>query len=316
MMKRSILFFFVVLLVGACGETKPEIDPNDLKNPKTDKHVRVPGTRLYLVSPLGFTYLPGGSVLKRDDYTAIQVMDLPGGNFYSNAATFNKEAFVKQGATVFEYRELKINGYPAKFIGMQSTGTKGYSLVFGDSSFSTMVMAMYPPGDTAAGRNIKTSLLSFYYDTAYVIDPFETALFKLEDQYSMFKFAKGASNMYVYTIGGIDNKDTPDDPFMSATMMPVDATVTPESVFQEMLRGLARNGFVQTTAKNGFSGKTNGNTSYEGEVYGKMGETDCVVYLLVVSNDKCAVVLQGIAKSDYEMNVVEFKKLSHTIKLK
>jgi len=308
----SIALFFCM---AACGQSPGnKINPN-ITNTRTKQHINIPGTRLFIIPPQDFKIATTFVGLQKGD-AMLNVYDLVGGNFYTNAATFSKEAFEKQGAKVFDYQEIKVNGYPAKYISMQGDlAAKTYAIVFGDTTFSTMIMAAYPVTDEAAGKQIIGSLNTIFYDKQKKIDPFETALFSLDDNNSRFKFFQFNANLYLYTIDGLDNKNT-DNPFLIVTQMPMDNTLTTKSIAEMMIAKSEQYGLTNPQVKNISTDELNGYDAYETIVYGDMKGKPASIYLLVVGKGDRAIVIEGMAKSDLEANIQGFKKLSHTIRLK
>ena len=247
----------------------------------------------------------------------IQVMDLVGGNINSNAATFNKEAIEAKGVKVFDYKEFTLNGYSAKYVHMQgNTASKAYDLVFGDETFSTMVMAYYSADDTITPKQLKEALFSVTYDKTLKTDPMANAPFQLNDRDSRFRFFKSTANMFIYTIGGVEDKPNESTPVVLVTPLPYESSMTPETVANMILAGFERQGLTDKQIRNKSTEKINGYITLEEEVYGKMQDKSSLVYMLIVANKDKAVAIQGIATSDFENNIAEFKKRAHTVKLK
>src|SRR5215831_4642741 len=187
------LFWLSFLLLGleACTQKKTDAISLNIENAKTNKHINIPGTRLFIIPPPNFSTAKGFIGLQDGKNSILNVMDLVGGNYNTNAATFSKEEFEKKGAKVFDYKEIRVGGFPAKYISMQGDATtKEYALVFGDTTFSTMIIAAYPATDENTGKEIISSLNSICYDKSIKIDPLTTANFSIDDKDSKFKFFK------------------------------------------------------------------------------------------------------------------------------
>ena len=317
-MYKIVLFVFVVALV-ACKQ-KPsatgKINPN-IQNSKTNQHVNIPGTRLYIIPPASFTLSQAPAGLQKSGNAAITVTDLVGGSFYTNAANFNKAGFDQRGIKTYDYQEIKVNGYPAKYVSLQGdANARMYWLVFGDSSFSAMVMGVYPATDANTGKEILGALNTIYYDKNHKIDPFASAAFSIDDSQSTFKFFHYTTNMYVYTVNGQDNKDDPDAPFLVLTQMPIEKGMSAKNVGDMMLSKLEGYGLTNTTIKNGSSEKINGYDAYEAEVHGLMHGKPSIMYQCVIANGDNVISMQGVAKTDFDKNLAAFKGLAHTIKIK
>ncbi|MFI5141407.1 MAG: hypothetical protein ACHQII_03525 [Bacteroidia bacterium] len=310
-MRRIVFTLMTCITLLACGQTKKE--EKDVSNTKTDKHINIPGTRLFIIPPKDFTIATSFIGLKKHDNSEIQIYDLVGGNYYTNAATFSKEKFEQKGAKVFEYKENKFNGFPAKYIFMQGDpNAKAISLVFGDTTFSTMIMAIYPSIDDKVGEEIQKAIQTIYYDKSLKIDPFATASFTLDENKSIFKFSKAASGMFMYTKDGVDKVE----PLIVLTTIPKDQAMTAKSISEMMVSKIEQYGLTDKQFKNISTANVNGQPAYEVEVYGKMQDKSCVLYQLVVTGQDKAITIQALVKSDFDNNLREIRNLAQTIKLK
>lgn len=313
---QKLLFSLLVFSLTAYGQPGSGIGA-DIRNTKTAKHINVPGTRLFIVAPPDFTVATTFVGLQKGEHALFNIYDLVGGNFYTNAATFSREAFEQKGVKVFDYKEIRVDGYPAKFISMQAdAATNGYAMVFGDTTFSTMIMAFYPANDEATSKQIITALNTIWYDKSKTIDPFENAFFSLDDHNSKLKFFKYAANLYVYTNGGLDNTKDKDSPFLLATPLPGDKSTSAQSIGEMMITRVEEYGLKDGSPKNISTEKINGYETYEVEVYGDMQGKKSLVYTCVVAKGDKLVTFQGIAKTDLEANLQEFKKLARTVRIK
>jgi hypothetical protein len=309
----SLLLFSLT----ACGQQTADKIKYNVQNTKTTKHINIPGTRLFIIPPAGFTVSKTVTGLQKGEQSMINVMDLVGGNFYSNAANFSKAKFEQKGIQVFDYQEIKVNGFPAKYILMQGDpNAKVYSLVFGDSSFSTMIMAIYSPTDEATGKQLIAALNTIHYDKSKKIDPFEMAIFSLDDKNSTFKFFQYSANMYMYTPGGIDNTNSSETPFLVVTQLPGEAGVTAKMVADKMSDKMEQYGFSNTEVKNISESTINGYEAYQAEIYGDIQGKRSVFYQCVVVDGDKIVSMQGMAKNDLETNVKAFRELTGTVRIK
>jgi hypothetical protein len=317
-MYKILLSVFLISVV-ACKQnpsTSGKINPN-IQNSKTNKHINIPGTRLYIIPPADFSISQTPAGLRKGETAGITVTDLVNGNYYTNAASFNKAGFVQRGIKTFDFQEIKVNGYPAKYVSLQGdANARMYWLVFGDSSFSTMVMGVYPAGDNTSGKEILSALNTIYYDKNEKIDPFEAAAFSLDDSQSKFKFFQYVTNMYVYTMGGMDNKNDPDAPFLILTQMPIEKGMKAKNVGDMMLSKLEGYGLKNAEIKNASSEKINGYDAYEAEVHGQMHDKTSIMYQCVIVNGDNVISMQGVAKDNFDENLAAFKALAHTIKIK
>ncbi|MDB5281410.1 MAG: hypothetical protein JWO06_485 [Bacteroidota bacterium] len=316
-MNKILLALALCVTLSACNDKKSKTEPVDIVSIKTAQHINIPGTRIYIIPPVGYKTANGFTGLQKGNNAYIQMYDLVGGNFNTNAATFTKKSFEKQGAQVFEFKDMTVNNYPARYVSMQGEkNSKAISIVFGDTTFSVMIMAMYPATDDKAADDIKKAFATIYYDKDLKVDPFASAFFKLNDSVSTFKFAKSASGFFVYTLNGENKKSLGDDPFVNVTPLPKDTSMTARSISEMFVTKLAQYGFTTQQVKNPSYAPVNGLPAFESEVYGSLNGKKCLIYQLAVTTTDKAVIIQGIVKSDFENQLAEIKKLARTIQLK
>ncbi len=111
---------------------------------QNNNYVNIKGTKLSIIPPKGFVDADNFVGLKKDETTGIHIMDLEGGNFESNTETYTRAKFEKRGITVLEFDELLIDGFQAKFSHLKDANSESVQLVFGDSTFSVMVIGYFP----------------------------------------------------------------------------------------------------------------------------------------------------------------------------
>jgi len=308
-MKNIILIVLMSVSLLSYGQK-----PKNIDNTLTEKHINIPGTRLYVIPPHGFE-IATSFVGMQGDNTVFQVLDLVEGDFYSNAATFCKKEFKKEGIKVFEYAEFKVNEFPAKYIHMQGNPDyKTISILFGDNTFSTMVMVYYASEQKETKKEIQKTIQTIYYDKNLQIDPLESVSFTLDDSISIFKFYKSTAGMFFYSIDGKEDIST--DGFILVSTIPMDETMTPQSVSEMFISSLEQKGLTVEEIKTPSIMDVNGYSAYEVETYGELSGKKCLIYHLIVAGEDKVIAIQGYAYSDFENNLNEFKKLAKTIKLK
>jgi len=307
-MTKFLIVVLSCLTLTSCGQKSNTGFPNEIKTTKVATQVNIPGTRVFIVPPDGFKVSSTLPAIEKGNSGLVQAMDLVGGSFYTNAATFSKEKFEQKGVKVFEYKELKVNGFPAKLAFIQGDPqTKVYNLVFGDSTFSTMIMGVFASNDNKTGEEIKQALLSIYYDKATDVDPFATAPFKLNDNNSIFKFAKFAASIYMYSIDGIKKDSYVNEPYFMVLPLPTEGASL-KAIADDMAEMIK-----DSNIKNVSENKTNGFQSLKREVYGKLNGKPALLFQHIVLIGQSAIVMQGIADDNFDKYIIEFENLSNTV---
>lgn len=275
----------------------------------------VSGTRVSIKPPDGFTKGQNFTGYQKGEEAVINIMDLNGGNFYSNAASFTKENFEARGIKVIEFEELKINGYPAKYVKMQAEPhIISINVVFGDSTFSVMAMGVYPSDDKSLGEEIKKSILSANYKKDFEVDPFENAFFSLDDSNSKLKFSQASANMFIYTVNG-ETERNDGEPIMIVLPVPNDVGSSPKQTAESMIAGLQSKGLTNVEYINSSSTTINGYSAYELLAKGTLNGASTTVLVQTIVSGENQLLIQGLQNGGtFDPDV--FRELSSTVKMK
>lgn len=285
---------------------------------QNNNYVNIKGTRLSIIPPKGFVAAENFIGLKKDETSGIQIMDLVGGNFDTNTATYTKATFEKKGITVLEFEELKVDGFKAKFSHLKVTdGSESVQLVFGDSTFSVMVIGLFPTSSREElFSEIKKAFLKIKYDKNLIIDPFASSAFKVEKNESKFKYAKASANMFMFSENGIDKKSYDDEPMVMITSLPFDESMTKEKLFEDLVNGLIEQGFVKKETKNLSKKNINGYDTIEVECYFEHKSVPKLAFMTILIKNNKAIIFYGMAQTNFQENINEFKKLSNKLTIK
>jgi hypothetical protein len=314
---RRVLPLLLLLWFVACKQASQSGIHSAISNNKTNEHINIPGTRLYMIPPVGAKVGKGFVGLELGEKSAMVVRDLEGGSYADNSTGFSKEGFEQKGLKVLDYKEIKINGYPAKFVAVQQgEELKGYAVLFGDQTFSTMVMTTYPINDDAMGKQILASLNSMYYDKNKKADPFDVALFSVDDTNSKFKFKELEGGLYMYTVGGVEYSQDVDSPFVLMAQMPTNDTLNLDDFAEIVISGAQQTGFNASEVKNDHWESINGHNAFEVEAYDEHDGQRSVLYLCIFEGNGNRIVVEGFAVKDVEANIEVFKKFARGVHLK
>ncbi len=133
--------------------------PAKLNNSKTDKHVNIPGTDLWIVLPPGFKAVEGSMNFKKDDLNNITVM--LGENFDKASSELTIARYERENTVVNEYKYFKLNGDPAKFFWLQDEAMhKNYLICSGNAQASFLILGKYDAKDKKAEKEMRKAILS------------------------------------------------------------------------------------------------------------------------------------------------------------
>ncbi|HEY6898986.1 MAG TPA: hypothetical protein VI233_00025 [Puia sp.] len=311
-----ILVFSMTLQTLAQAQTPEPALHFPIRNTRSAQHAYVPGTRLYIIPPKGYTPSQTVAGFEKGGNSALVIQDLVGGSFYTNAATFSRQAFEQKGAKVFDYKETTIGGFPAKFLHAQGdANAQVIILVFGDSTFSTMIMAAYPAGDTRSAEDLAAALNTIVYDKNKKINPIETAIFTLDEKVSRFRFFSYTANLYMYSVGGKDNSADQRAPMALITQLPAGGGVTEKNMAEQMISSAQQHGLSEAKIVSGSATTINGLPAYEMTVSGIQNGEKVIYYECALSKGGRALSLTGVSYNDDQV-VREFTALAHTLRFK
>lgn len=305
---------FLTILVG-CTSSSKDI-PSNVDNKKSSNHINVPNTKIFIIPPKEFKYSSDISGFELGRVAMIQVFN----DFYKdkiNTSQFNENKFNNKDADVIEYKEFNLNGYSAKFNHVhRDNKIDEYNLLFGDSTFSALLMAICPIAKPELGEEIKKSLLTAFYDKSLSVDPFQSASFSMVDTNSKFKFVKCLAVAYYYSIDGIDNLNRPEEPRIVIMNIPNKGSQTPKTVSEETILALKEHGFkiskfIQETDK-----PINGYQSYYIHVEGTVNNEPTTIFFQTIFSTKNAVQVQGVYPGKVSVDQKDFIELCSNIKIK
>jgi hypothetical protein len=310
-MKQAILpvVFFLGFVNLAFAQTNNRVL---FRSPGTGNGpVSIAGTRINIQPPpgflssLNFTGLENGKSL-------IEMYDLVGGAYQVVSQDFTMEKFRSQGIEVHAVEDVTIDGYGGRLIALRNyEGQDGLTLVFGDDSFSAIIVANYPLQHPTLGNVIRESLLGIRYDKFGTGEMLSGAAFRIDDSHSSFRLQRKSANTFYFLRG---NDDGAGKPYMAVTQLAWDHTTSPSTIGDLMLAEMKKYGLENPDIRKRSRTKVNGYPAYESEIYATRRGEKCLIYQMVVVHDAKAIVVHGIGNSDYRKNKDEFKKLARSIR--
>jgi len=306
----------VLFLADLSGQN--QANKMDISSKLTKKHVRIPGTHLYLIPLKDFDISKTFIGLSNKINTNIIVMDIWGGNFYNQSKEFNKETFEQTGLTIYDYKEFKINNNNAKYIFTNSLNSaeKNLMVAFGDSTFTILITAnMFAEADKIFNK-VEKCLLSAIYNKEIIVDPFETANFSIDLSKSDYEFDKYSSGGFIYKIQNSDSI-IEQRPYFIVTQMPYqDATDEILKITTKQMIDKAKEYGTNDLKLDFKKLEINGCQSIETSGYGINNGGKILYYLLVVGKQNNVTVFNSIIKKDYDENLEKLINVAHSIKLK
>jgi hypothetical protein len=281
-----------------------------------DQHVTVPGTHVSMIIPQGFKLAKDFVGLEKDDKTFIEVFDPYESDYTKSVTYFTRPIFEGKGMDVFTFKAAKVGTYPAKYAGMKNSAGYGkYELLFGDTTFSAMVLGHCSVNDVETSKALEGAIMSASYDKNKKIDPYIHTYFTVNDSTTMFKFSRRNDDAFRYTVNG-NLKIAAEEASMTITPFTMENALSDKEIKKTMEGIYKKQGMSGIKVKNESDNKVNGYDAYESEVYGKINGKETLIYQLTVSKDGKALLITGISSADLDKNLAEFKKLAYTVNFK
>ncbi len=304
------------LLCSCVGQSNPyALDvPDKVSVVKTDKHIRIKGTCIFIIPPEGFVQAPQQSALVNRE-----------GIFMTFVEGINRDVnkiidlFLKKVPEVYTYGEtgfwklFKVN--EDKTLAINTSWNKKHSqlsVTFGNPMYSVVIGCKYPIEDISLRDALFKSMLTAYIDTSYRSESMaDMDCYTVDLSGTDIKFAYYGGNSYLYTINGIDPAPgTHTDIVVAISPIPYG---NPEKIMKYAIEKDTIFHVLQThtTEINGYPAVE---CYSEGVVSGERGKG----YSVVFGNGKTSLHFAGTVYNPekYDTYLAEFKRIVQTIRFK
>jgi hypothetical protein len=318
--------YWLLLLLIVHNYLSAQNFSGEIKTQKTNEHVNVNGTRLFMVIPDGFSEIKYSSGFSGLNFTTIYVSDYPGESFYVKAKSVSKSDYEARFDQVTDFSEFSINNYPAKFVALnfkkESDYKKMMRFIFGDSTFCVSIN-VYISDENIDTENIKKSLLSVWYDKTMVLNHVGSAPaslpFTLDDRNTKLKFAGGNTfvcrYMHFKKVQPLIIDSTGPALTVSIPYFP-EPNKSVEDLSEQQLTELGKRRTKNITTEKTQRFQRDGYDFLETINYGTVAGQKMLVYQLVVKKNNQIVIINGMATDNFKQNIEEFKELAYTIRIK
>jgi hypothetical protein len=316
-LKLAINFFLILTTFTSCGRINNEDFPNQVQTTKTDKLVRVKGTKVYGMMPKDFQYIKELARYQKNDNLYVQVIESNASNFVQAKPNFTKQAIEAKGAKIDVLKNIKLNEFEAIY----GEGPSKYPdetkliLIFGDESFLVMIVGVCKTTDIEGKKQLQEIFKSIYYDKSLQVDPLELANFEFDQTITNFKYAMTASNMFIFTENGKEDLQNANSNMLQIQVMPQMTEEKAEYYANDLLWRYEKNG-MELKNKTLQKTKIKDITAIVLETEVKMTNVNGIMYQAVLVFENTTLVLMGTADDDFDNYLNKFKKTAESIKLK
>lgn len=316
--KLTIPFLLLIAAVFSCKSKTDKAAPADNKEiTRTAAHTNVPGTHIYMVPPGSFTASTGSmrGFIKDEQTTFLSVTEFAGKSFYAEAVNNSADKMRQQGYSVFMEKETTVGPYKARLmrIGDGATSTV-WQLAFGDSSFTAMVMGIYPSHDELTGKQIAEAIETVVYDKEMMVNEMAGMKYSIKPNDSRYQYLKTQAGVNLYSLDGKADLKNDDVTFLVVSQIPRD-NASAQSFAETALESTLRNGFSSPSVKSKGFLTINDNSAYEMEVDCMLKGKPATIYIVVVTKDRTALLVQGMAKKNIAETMKGFKEFADAIVL-
>ncbi|NML40689.1 hypothetical protein HHL17_26060 [Chitinophaga sp. G-6-1-13] len=312
-MKQILSLVAFLFVLNACTNLDRPLDiPDIVRISKTREHQQIPGTRIFMVIPKGYTV--SGTTISKADGADIMLMESRGRALDKNKdmVPVPKES---RAAVTFFQKNFMLNGYQANIIygKVRKEKEEKINLVTGDDSFIMVALCKIPENNTVDRDEIITALKTAIVDKSVELDYDALKNYSLDFSHSVFKMNKNAAGIFYYTV---DGKGDAVNNFVT-TMGQLPAMPRVEDM-KNCARGLAKQIVAKMVVKTGEEKviSIRGKPAYEITMKAELGGISQNVYLLILGNDKSAVYYLGYINDDQPALWKECKQLAQTLQLK
>lgn len=233
---------------------------------------------------------------------------------------FSKINWKQKGEAIEEELSVNINGLDGIYFSLISTkGKRQAFLMFGDSSFTTMVSAKV--SSKRKLNQIKKAFLGIYYDKKYQLDISEISVFTVDQSSSIFKNVVFFTNVFYYSTKVYNEKNTDNfEPKISISQyfQTENKPFSLQESMKIMFSSLEDIGMIFPEMElnelpiqeiNGYKA-----LEYTSEV--QLDGVKRNVYIFIIKNEKNLLAFHAISAKESENNLEEIKKIAHSIKFK
>lgn len=292
----------------------------NINNEITNVHINVSGTKISLILPKGFTKAQNFMGFQQDESgSTIMIMDIPG-PFSEVSKGLTKENFLTKGVEVKNIEEIFLNGKKGILVtGEQNAYGKIFSkyvFAFGNEKETIMINGAFPSNLMEIGKEIKTSILTTYYEENKKINPFDTVDFEIETKGTNLIFAKSMANMLTYNVDGLLPTKSKNDTSLIIAKAISNVVVEDKKLYS--INRIKKMPFEIEKIENTEKITIDGVSGYEITALAKDKKTGLQqkVYQVILFSDSLYYILLGTTNNEYDKNITEIKKIVKTFKRK
>ena len=297
----TLIFFFSFATEQYCSGQS--LFPDSIGTSKTETSNRLKGTRLFLTIPAGYkirTRSAGVQEFEKDSLTNLQVIEWTNQNFYRVRNEFSGRAFGLQNGDTGINKAVNVSGFDGVYYTgpFKEPNEKVASLVFGDSTFTVIIIGSFPKSDKVAAVEINTILKTATYNTSLFVDPLELVHFRFDKSITGFKYVPsiGLSELTYASDGILTSIDDErhKSSFVVANYKSADIE-NAKKIVNSRMEELTEFSLSKVSNRNHRNININGNAAYE-MTMDEQGSSvaDSKFYIVIIQKENMAVLFWGV----------------------
>lgn len=293
---------------------------NDIKNRITEKHVLIPGTRLYLITTKKPYLKDDAIVLQINNEINLKIQDFINENYFKHSVNINTDTFKKYHAEIILFKKFYINSYNAKFsiIEKKDLKVRIFTLMFGNQNFCVTLFCKYPNNRKDVENEIINTSLSVIYDKNIKVNPFYYSSFYLNTDSTDFILHKNTITKYYFTSSVNPETDSNFSFFLIKQLSIDNCDYNSLQVIMNNSMEFDKKSYKIDFINNIKSIKLNRNNvnSIETSGFSMIENKNVLLYYFVVGKNDNAIMLEAFIPIKYKNHLKQIRKIAYSITLK
>lgn len=317
-MRNTILLCtsIIALTLLSCSDKRPAL--NDIHSQMTTSHINIEGTRLFIVPPKGFSIAGEFTGLIRDPNCKIQIIESKGEKIRNAFPLYADSAFTNHGKEILESKRIRVNEYPGKLIVVPGKfkNTETLYLLFGDNTFSAIVIADYQTVEKKTREEIYHALQSLYFERSFTSELSTNSPYFFADEQSRYKFCEKMEQFDVYTVDGELKAINSQEPLIMVMTMKYMKNVALDKVAEMNRLGMVKMGATAISTSEISHDPINGYEALSRKISFSLGVIRKTSYQAFVKHRDQVVLIQGIVFDKDIDKLDEIKQFTSSVTIR
>ena len=323
LMKYLTIFILTILFCSCESKAQSFVLADKIETTELDKKINIKGTRILIDKPDNYTYIDELKRFQKSSDNYFQFVEIPNQDYNQTAPNvINKiDQLESQGGKIRIKKEFKLGDYSAFFaLAPQGNVSEQVILAFGDSSFSVLVMGVFP-NDEKDRKIITDLILSTYFDKNLKPNLDDNLFYEIDIKNSDFKLSTVNGTIGTYTLDGkqINGEDIFENSFIIGTL-PNSSDFNLKNYSDNLIYKHENNTFeeksikIEITSENEY--KVGDDKIIKVDMNGKIQGKDLKIYQYIKQTPKGIIQLLGYDFTEKSNYISEYKNIADKIKLK